>query len=222
MDLLSRFFDVNNILFTVLGYPISYLEFIGTLFNLACVILIAQRRILNWPVGLIGVILFGALFYQIQLYADVLEQVYYFMTGIIGWYVWIQARKGPSQPDKVAVTINSPKENVVLIIVLVLASIIFTWVLSHIHVWLPHYFPLPASLPALDATTTTMSFAAQYLMIKRRLDNWYLWILVDVIAIGLYWYKEVPFVSLLYVLFLINACYGLWSWRRSLKPTVIG
>ena len=84
MDALLAFFDVNNIAFTLLGYPISWLEFVGTIFNLVCVLLVARRHILNWPIGLVGVVLFGVLFYQINLYADVAEQIYYFVTGIMG------------------------------------------------------------------------------------------------------------------------------------------
>ena len=63
------FFDINNIAFTILGYQISWLELAGTIFNLVCVILAARRKISNWWVGLVGVVLFMILFYQIQLIA---------------------------------------------------------------------------------------------------------------------------------------------------------
>ena len=88
MDVINAFFSVNTIAFTILGYSISWLELVGTIFNLVCVILAARRNIWNWPIGLIGVMLFGVLFYQINLYADVFEQVYYLITGISGWYLW--------------------------------------------------------------------------------------------------------------------------------------
>lgn len=64
MELLQAFFDVNNTAFTLLGYQISWLELVGTIFNLACVILVARRNILTWPIGIIAVVLFGALFYS--------------------------------------------------------------------------------------------------------------------------------------------------------------
>ena len=76
MDVINAFFSVNTIAFTIPGYSISWLELVGTIFNLVCVILAARRNIWNWPIGLIGVMLFGVLFYQINLYADVFEQVY--------------------------------------------------------------------------------------------------------------------------------------------------
>ena len=84
MELVYAFFSVNTIAFEILGYPISWLELVGTIFNFVCVVLAARRNIWNWPVGLVGVVLFGILFCQINLYADVFEQVYYLITGITG------------------------------------------------------------------------------------------------------------------------------------------
>lgn len=214
MDTLLTFFDVNNIAFTLLGYPISWLEFVGTIFNLVCVILVARRHILNWPIGLVGVVLFGVLFYQINLYADVAEQIYYFITGIMGWYMWSNAKGRDKADDKVLVTRNSLRENLVWLTGIAGVSVVASWALSNAHVWAPFIFPEPASLPVIDATTTIMSFAAQFLMMQRKLENWYLWIAVDVVAVWLYWYKDVPFVALLYLIFLFNAFYGLIAWKR--------
>ena len=100
MELLQAFFDVNNTAFTMIGYQISWLELVGTIFNLACVILVARRNILTWPIGIIAVILFGALFWQINLYADVIEQVYYLVTGIVGWYMWASVKHRDSEDKK--------------------------------------------------------------------------------------------------------------------------
>ena len=103
MELLQAFFDVNNTAFTMLGYQISWLELVGTIFNLACVILVARRNILTWPIGIIAVILFGALFWQINLYADVIEQVYYLVTGIVGWYMLASVKHRDSEDKKVLI-----------------------------------------------------------------------------------------------------------------------
>ena len=213
MNTVYQFFNVNNIFFTLLNYPISYLEFVGTIFNLACVILLARRNILSWPVGIIGVVLFGVLFYQIQLYADVFEQVYYLITGFAGWYAWA-VRNKKSDDGKPVVSRNSLRTNLIWVGVIAVASAVLTYILSNIHTWMPAFFPEPASLPGIDATTTVMSFVAQYLLIKRRIDNWYLWIVVDIVAVWLYWYKGVPFVALLYLVFLVNAVYGLCAWKK--------
>lgn len=217
MELLQAFFDINNTAFTMLGYQISWLELVGTLLNLACVILVARRNILTWPVGIVAVILFGALFYQINLYADVAEQVYYLITGVVGWYMWGSVKHRDGSDKKVLITTNSLRTNLLWIGAIAIVSAIATWVLSNVHMWAPAIFPEPAALPAIDATTTIMSFAAQFLMMQRKLENWILWIVVDVVAVWLYWYKDVPFVSLLYLVFLFNAIYGYVSWKNASK-----
>ena len=130
--------------------------------------------------------------------------------------MWAAVRRRNPEDKHISVERNSIKANIAWVAGITGISVIATWALSNIHIWLPMLFPEPASLPALDATTTVMSFAAQYLMMKRKLENWYLWILVDVIAIWLYWYKEVPFIALLYVVFLFNAIYGWWAWKRAI------
>lgn len=217
MELLRAFFDVNTTAFTLLGYQISWLELVGTIFNLVCVILVARRNIWNWPIGIIGVTLFGILFYQINLYADVFEQLYFFITGIIGWYMWTTVKSRSSEDNKVLITTNSLRTNVLWVAGIIGASLLAGLALSRVHIWFPVAFPEPASLPYIDATTTVMSFAAQFLMMRRKLESWILWIVVDVIAIWLYWYKDVIFVSLLFVIFLVNAIYGYIAWKKALQ-----
>lgn len=219
MELLN-YLDVNTIFFTVLGYPMSYIEFFGTLFNLACVWLVARKHILNWPIGIVGVVIFAILFYQLNLYADLFEQGYYFITGFIGWYAWAKSKTPKDKTEEITVKTNTPKQNVAWIAAIIAATALGTLVMSNIHNWLPAQFPEPASLPLLDVFTTVMSFAAQALMIKKRLENWVLWILVDIIAIGLYWYKGVSLVSMLYAVFLVIATSGLINWYKTYKREV--
>ena len=204
MDVINAFFSVNTIAFTILGYSISWLELVGTIFNLVCVILAARRNIWNWPIGLIGVMLFGVLFYQINLYADVFEQVYYLITGISGWYLWARVGTNKNTDEKVLITTNSLRSNLYWVAGIAGASLLTGWIVSNLHIWLPTLFPEPASLPLLDAASTMTAFAAQFLMMRRKLESWYLWIIVDIVAVGL-----------LYAAFLINAIYGWYTWRNN-------
>ncbi len=87
MSSISEFFNVNTIALTVLGYPMSYIELFGTLFNVWSVWLVVKGRSATWPISIVGVLLFLALFYQIQLYADTLEQVYYLGASVYGWWM---------------------------------------------------------------------------------------------------------------------------------------
>ena len=220
MNTILNLLNVNTIFFTIFGYPMSYVEFFGTILNIATVWLLVKKKILNWPVGIVAVVLFAALFYQLNLYADLFEQFYYFVTGFWGWYLWSKAGKKDrekDEPEDIIVKRNTKNENIKWVAGIAVFTLIGTWVMSNINVWLPKYFPEPASLPLLDVFTTVMSFSAQILMIKKRLENWVLWIIVDIIAIGLYWYKGVPFVAVLYAIFLVLASKGFIEWRKTYK-----
>ena len=84
--------------------------------------------------------------------------------------------------------------------------------MSHIHIWFPKIFPEAASYPYLDALTTIMSLVAMWLMVRKHIESWVYWIVVDVIGIWLYFTKDVKFISLLYILLLFLAIRGLMGW----------
>lgn len=206
------FFDINNTFFTVLSYPMSYLEFFGTILNIISVYLVAKNKIWTWPIGNIAVVLFAILFFQIQLYSDCIEQIYFLITGFYGWWVW--SKRGKESEKEMPVSHNSKKSNIVYAGIIAVGTLLMGYAISHIHIWLPSIFALEASFPYLDAFTTVMSFAATILMAHKKIQCWYLWILVDIIGIGLYYTKGVVFVSILYVIFLVLASNGLIQWRK--------
>lgn len=214
--MIASFFDINNIFFTLWDYPMSYLEFFGTLFNIVTVWLCARKNIWNWPVGIAAVVLFAVLFYQIQLYSDFLEQIYYFITGFWGWWVWLRLKKDPGGGDQgETISRNTFGENVGWGAVIVFGTIVLGAFMARIDVIFPQWFPEAASFPYLDAFTTVAAFVAQVLLVRQRIENWYLWIVIDVIGVWLYFEKEVKFVSVLYFIFLIIATNGLLHWRKA-------
>lgn len=209
---MSNFFSVDTIFFTVLGYPISYIEFIGTVLYLLSVWLIAKRNVLTWPVGIVSVLLYMALFYQIRLYSDALEQVYYLGASAYGWWYWSK-----SQQEKHIITdvgYSSSQAMIAWLVATVILSIAIGGIISYVHIWAPEAFPEAAAYPYLDALTTIMSLTAMWLMVRKHIESWIYWIVVDVIGIGLYFSKDVIFISLLYVILLVMAIKGLIDWSR--------
>ncbi len=221
VEAMRNFLNINTTFFTVLGYPMSYLEFFGTLLNLWSVWLVARNNILTWPIGIVAVILFGILFYQIQLYSDFMEQVYFIGSGFYGWWAWIYLRrkkKGKkSEGAKLRVSRTSTKNIVICGAIIAAGTISMGYLMGHIHEYLPSLFTEPASYPYLDAFTTVMSFVAMILMAHKKVECWYLWIAVDVIGIWLYFVKDVRFIAFLYCIFLAIATKGLFNWRNVMK-----
>ncbi len=215
MQFLMDVFSVKTVFFTVLGYPMSYIEFFGTICYLLSVWLIAERNMLTWPIGIVSVSLYMLLFYQYQLYSDTIEQVYYIGTSIYGWWYW---QKSQSKVSDVTPICLGSKLNITGWTSVTLAfSLLTGWAMTRIHLWLPSFFSEPASFPYLDGLTTIMSFVAMWLMARRRVESWIYWIIVDMIGIWLYYTKGIKFVSLLYVLLLVLATMGAVRWFLALR-----
>jgi nicotinamide mononucleotide transporter len=215
---IQRFLSIENIAFTIIGYPMSYVELFGTMLTLWSVWLIAKRRVLTWPVGIVSSVLFLVLFYQIKLYSDTIEQIYYIITNIYGWWAWEKSPKDNGQV--IGVRYSNRQRLIQWIILTLIVSAIGGFLMSRIHLLLPTQFPEPAAFPYLDALTTIMSFTATWLMIQKKVECWIYWIIVDVIGIGLYFNKEIKFVALLYVVLLVLAINGFRLWHRSFKAAI--
>jgi len=210
-----EFWSVNSIAFNILGYPMSYVEFLGTIFYLWSVWLISQRNILTWAVGIVSVLLYMVLFYQIRLYSDMMEQIYYLGVSVYGWWRWSTPKLDTGEILNVR---YSPKRKIIVAASITIAlTFVMGALMSQIHTILPAIFPEKASFPYLDALTTIMSFTAMWLMTHKRIESWYYWIIVDVIGIWLYYVKEVRFIALLYVILLFMAINGLISWLNTVK-----
>ncbi len=213
MEWLIWLVSVDNVAFTVLGYPLSWVELVGTVLYAWSVWLISRRRMLTWPVGILSVLAFLAIFVQIRLYSDALEQVYYLIVSVYGWITWRAAQA--VDPEPAVITRFSHRPTIIWTAALtVVSGLALGLLMGSIHQWLPSIVPAPADFPVVDALTTVASFVAMFLLAKRRTEAWVYWITVDVVVIWLYWVKDVKFLALLYVMLLGMAINGLLVWRR--------
>lgn len=211
MDTLVGFFNINHIFFSILGYPMSYIEFIGTSLGLISVWLATKANIHTWSTGILNIIAFFAIYYQVQLYSDMLLQIYFFAMSIYGWIIW-KEKKGNSavfNVDNLSVKLRLIYLGGILISCALLGILI-----SDIHVYLPGLFAKPAAFPYADALTTVLSIAATILMANKKIECWLLWIIVDAVSIYLYLMKGIVFVSVEYSVFLVLATLGFFDWIK--------
>ena len=210
-----NFFDINKIFFTVLGYPMSYLEFFGTITGAIAVWLSARANIWSWPIGVVSVTLLFFLFFQIQLYPDMFLQVFFFVTNIMGWWRWAHPREGEeNEKDELRVTYMARKQLLILTGVGLIGTVLMGALASRLHDFLPSIFSKPSAFPYLDSFVTVLSIITTFLMIQKKVECWILWIVIDVVATGLYFTKGVKFLGLEYLVFCFIAAFGLWNWIR--------
>ena len=201
--------SLDYIIVELWDYPMSLIEIFGTLTGLITVWFAARNNIITWPFGLVNVSTFFIIFWQVNLYADMFLQVYFFSMSVYGWIFWYRQKNMIKK-----ISIISNRNRLYSIIIMICATAILGFLISKIHIWLPQIFFKPAAYPYFDAYTTVLSVIATIWMARRIIESWVLWILVDVVAIALYFLKGIKLVSIEYIIFLIMSVYGLIAWIR--------
>jgi len=185
------------------------LELAAALTGAAGVWLAARNRIANFPVGIVCCALYIAVFIRARLYSDAGLQVAFIALNAYGWAEW--RRRGAAVGTETAPTVPISRTGPGLALGLAGAGLLYAGGGGY-------YFAqhTDAALPYYDSATTAVSLVAQYLLSRRKLENWLLWIAVDVVYVGMYWHRGLALTSLLYAVFLGLAAYGFWQWRREM------
>ncbi len=185
---------------------IDWIEFTGLVAGLICVWLLIRQNIWTWPVGIFYVLISLWVFFQARLYADLGLHIVFLVLNCYGWWFWL--RGGEDGAQEVSVTTTAPMRLIgVVAVALGAAYASGSWFAAN----------TDAALPYWDNTTTMLSLAAMWLSTRKRLENWVLWFVVDVIATGVYYYKGLYFYAVLYFVYCGLAVQGWLSWRASMR-----
>jgi nicotinamide mononucleotide transporter len=182
----------------------GWLEWVGTITGFICIYLAAKENIWNWPVSIISVLAYTFIFFESKLYGDTLLQLYFLFTAFYGWYFWLKKKAAHERP------IESIKPRHWLIIVLSIAAL--TGLLG---LFLDNY--TDTDVPYIDGFCTAMSFVAQLLMTRKILQNWVIWIVVDICYVPLYLHKHLSLTALLYFVLIILAFIGYRDWKKTYR-----
>lgn len=177
-------------------------EALAVLFGLLCVWFSIRQNIWCWPTGLIQVTLYIYIFYDVKLYSDLILQVIYVGLQLYGWHHWLH---GGKNRDELLLSRLESRRLALWVAAAFAGTGGWGWVMATY---------TDASVPYWDAFTTVASLIALWLMIKKKVESWYFWIVVDIVAIGVYAYKSLLLTSGLYMVFLVMATAGLVSWRN--------
>lgn len=185
----------------------SCLEAVAVIFGIISVYLSTRENIWSWPTALINVALFSALFLETGLYSDTGLQVVYFVLSLYGWYQWLYGGAG-----RTASRVSRTPQRTWMVLAVI--AIVMWLILGTITSRLPG-----TALPYVDAATTTISLIAQWMMTRKLLENWLIWIAVDVVYVGMFIFKGLYLTAFNYGIYLALAVLGYAAWKRSLETT---
>jgi nicotinamide mononucleotide transporter len=185
----------------------STIEIVAALFGFVCGYLTIIQNIWCWPTGIVQVILYIFVFYSARLYSDMILQIIFIFVQGYGWYFWVY---GPKVEDRVPVVPLSRSRSLLWGAVAIAGSGGLGFLMkTHTN----------ADFAYLDATTTVLSLIAQYLQGIKILQSWLIWIVVDVLAIGIYYAKGLYPTLILYIVYLGMATAGYFTWKKKCLPT---
>lgn len=189
---------------------LPYAEHIITLTLGLCVFLAARNHIANWPIGLVGVTMYGLAAYHLWgLYADAYLQIFYFATGVIGWAYWLKGGKDRNQAPVMDLPIEI--KTGIMIAILMATAYVGDYIVK----------ATDSVVPYLDAFTTVTCLVAQILLMARCRFNWVLWIIADVVYVYMFYVKGLNLLSIEYALFTVNAVYGYSVWTKQLRKGAV-
>lgn len=183
------------------------IEVLAALFGIISVYLGTRQNVWIWPTGIVNVGLYIIVFFQARLYADMGLQVVYLILSIYGWYAWLY---GGARHSPLRVTRATPRLILALLLVNIAAWLALgTLLVQH----------TDAAIPWLDSLLATTSLVAQWMMTRKLLESWLVWIAVDVVYVPMYVSRGLDVTAVLYAVFLILAVLGYRDWRSSWRAS---
>jgi len=184
----------------------NYIELLGSVLGFAYILLSIKQNIWCWPVGLATSALYIYVFFVSKFYADMGLQVYYVIASIYGWFHWMYGAKSHKSDD-----LKISKTRIKLAVLLFIINGILFWVIAYI---LINY--TDSDIPYWDAFTTAASFVATWMLARKMIEHWIIWIIVDAVSLGLYVYKGLYPTVILFAIYTAMAVIGYIQWRKQL------
>jgi nicotinamide mononucleotide transporter len=200
---------------SIYAVQIDFLELSGLVFGLLAVFFLIKENILTWPSGIIYVLISFVIFWQQRLYGDFILHVFFLVLNIYGWYYWIAGRK--KDEEELPITTTSSSLMIKVLAVSGLGILLFGYFLDSIHLIWPELGK--AAVPYWDSTTSILSVMGMWLTARKKIENWYFWVVVDVLATGIYIYKGIYFYATLYGIYIFLAVVGYLAWKKSMETT---
>jgi len=187
-----------------------WIEIIGAILSLIYLYLSIKAKVSLWFFGIISSVFYSVVFFQTKFYADMSLQFYYVFISIYGWINWKRREKGNEQ--------ELPASKLTKKLTLIL-------IFSTIGIYLIYYLILSqftdSTIPKSDALVGALSVIGTWMLAKKLIENWLVWIAADALCVGLYIYKDLYPTAVLFVIYTVMAAVGYWQWKKTMTEVEI-
>jgi len=185
----------------------QYFEIIAAGLGFIAIFLQIKQNVWYWLVSIIMVSMYIYIYIDARLYADMSLQVYYLIISFYGWYMWLYGEKLNDHKTQLSVSTISQNLLVILTSISIVLFFIIAWILLHF---------TNSDLPYWDSFTTSLSFVATWMLARKKIENWLIWIVVDAVSVGIYLYKELYPTAVLFLFLTLLAFVGYSKWKKDL------
>ena len=191
----------------VLAYlQANWIELAGSVLSIIYLYLSIKQRVSLWIFGFLCSLLYVVVFFQSKFYADMSLQFYYLGVSVFGWISWKAGK--PENRKELPVKRTTPLSGAIILVIALVLYFLYYFILSE-------YTDSP--LPKADAFTTALSIVATWMLARKMIEHWWLWIIVDSVSAGLYFYKALYPTAILFVIYTVMAIIGYRQWKKSLQ-----
>jgi len=185
----------------------NYIELLASVLGILYVILAIRQNIWCWMAGIINVALYIFIFLNARLYGDMALQVFYLLMSIYGWYSW---KFGKSKNKEVLVVTRLTQNfTFLLLVILTILSVGFGYLLSFTN----------SDIPYWDGLTTALGLIATWMIARKIIENWLVWIFTDLLCVGIYYYKELYPTAIFYLIMAILAVVAYYKWKKDMRKS---
>lgn len=182
----------------------SWLEWLGFFSTIICIYLAAKENIWNWPISIFSIVVSAVLYFESHLFGDFVLQFYFLFTAFYGWWFWLRKKKRHEKP----IVRMQMQHWVAALLSIAGLTLALGYLLDHF---------TPSNVPYEDGFCTAASLVAQWMLSRKIIENWLIWIVVDACYVPLLLYKDLYLYAILYGILVIIALQGYLEWRKTYR-----
>ncbi|MGD9993360.1 MAG: nicotinamide riboside transporter PnuC [Salinivirgaceae bacterium] len=185
-----------------------WIENLAVVTGLIYILLSVKQRIWCWPFGIVSSVLYLYVFFDAKIYADMFLQLYYVLMGFYGWIHWARVDSASSNKKELPVSKLKLSQAILFLMLTLLLWLLIAKLLMRF---------TDSPVPWIDAFTTAFSFTATYMLARKILEHWIIWVIVDFISVALYFYRGLYPSIILFAIYTVLAVFGYLEWKKQWK-----